>query len=89
MIKLLAWANGKRGGFFVVKRAAGLVLVTGFFERDAVVDYIDNIDPRDQVVDESLRNLACHACTFSLEYSLGGEKLVLGRYAAPHGNSAG
>jgi hypothetical protein len=44
-IDLLGRGNGKRGRFFVVKRAETEVIGTSFFEFDEAADDIDDIDP--------------------------------------------
>ena len=44
MIKLLFIADGKRRCFFMVKRAAGLIIAAGFFQFDSGIDQINDIN---------------------------------------------
>jgi len=44
MIELLGRTYGKTRGFFIMKRAAGRIIGTGFFERYAFINHIDNIN---------------------------------------------
>jgi hypothetical protein len=60
MVKLLHLANGERGCFFVVKRAAGLELATSFFQRHARVDDLNNICAVENFVDKRLGDTAEH-----------------------------
>ena len=52
VVKLLAGAYRKRRRFFFVKRAAGHVVGTAFFQRHLLVDNIDNIYLAEQLVDK-------------------------------------
>ncbi len=56
MIELLIRADGEGWGFFVVEGAAGLIILAGLAKLDAGADQIDNVGPRQQVVDEFGRN---------------------------------
>ena len=52
VIKLLGWADGERGAFFVVKRAQALMVGACAFELDKTTDHIDHVGAVEQVVDE-------------------------------------
>ena len=56
MVKLLAGAHGKAGRFFFVERAARHVVRPALFQRNVLVDDIDNIGFGQQVVNEVLGN---------------------------------
>ena len=56
MVKLLAGAHGKAGRFFFVERAARHVVRPALFQRNVLVDHIDNIGFGQQVVNEVLGN---------------------------------
>ncbi len=60
MIELFTGADGKRGGFFVVKRAARLIFATCSAQGNALVDNINHIDPSQQVVNKLWRDLSGH-----------------------------
>ena len=60
MEKLLVLADGERGGFFLVEGAIGLVVLAGLFERHARVDHVHDVDSRQQIVNELLRDFARH-----------------------------
>src|SRR5690606_32036911 len=60
IIKLLVGADGKRGRFFVMKRAAGGVIFAGFFQFYAAVYHVDHIDAGQQIINKTLGNPACH-----------------------------
>ena len=49
---------------------AGLVVLAGFLERDAPVDYFDDIDTVEQFVNKALRNQACHRLVNSIAGSV-------------------
>ena len=56
MVKLLAGAHGKAGRFFFVERAARHIVRPALFQRNVLVDDIDNIGFGQQVVNEVLGN---------------------------------
>jgi len=58
VVKLLRRADRERRRFFVVKRAASLELATGFFQRDARGDDLDDVGACDHLVDKVLGNAA-------------------------------
>ena len=60
VVKLFVLANRKRRRFFLVKRAIGFVVLTGLFKRYARVNHVHNVDTRQQIVDELLRDFARH-----------------------------
>ena len=60
VIELFFVAYGEGGGLFIVKRAAGLVILAGFFQRYALIDQIDNIDPAQQAINEGGGYSASH-----------------------------
>ena len=43
MVELLVWTDGKRRGFFVMKRTAGLIFVASFFQLYATINDIHNV----------------------------------------------
>ena len=53
VIELLVATYGEGGGLFVMKGAAGLVVLARFFQRYALIDQIDNIDPVQEVVNKA------------------------------------
>jgi hypothetical protein len=54
VIELLGWADRKRGRAFVVERATRRVVATGALLRHARLDHLDDVDAREQVIDEAL-----------------------------------
>ena len=60
VIKALGGTDRERGGFLVVEWATGLVFPAGLFELYATADDFNNIRPRNQVVDEVLRDKSGH-----------------------------
>ena len=60
VIELLARADREGGRLLVVEGAAGHVVAPGLLQRDARSDHVDDIDPREQLVDEVLWDLARH-----------------------------
>jgi hypothetical protein len=56
MIKLLALANRKRGGFFVVKRATGGIIRARLFQGHIALDNIDNVEAVEQILDKAFWN---------------------------------
>src|SRR6185503_359063 len=60
VIELLLRAHPERGGFLVVKRAAGAVLAACFLELHSRADELDDVRARGQLVDETLGNSASH-----------------------------
>jgi hypothetical protein len=56
MIKLFGLANGKRWGFFVVKRTAGGVIRPGFFKRNVTLNDIYNIEAIEQILNKTFWN---------------------------------
>ena len=43
VVELFILADGKGGGLLVMKRAAGVIVFSGFFQSDPLIDQIDNI----------------------------------------------
>jgi hypothetical protein len=71
VVKALVGAYGKGGGLLAMKRTAGLVFATRLFQLDAALDYLNDIGPIDQIIDEFLRDSACHAegcCPYLLRF---------------------
>ncbi len=66
VVELLLLADGKRGAFFVMKRAASLVVLTGFFQPHSRVDQLDYVCAYEQIVDKGLWDPACHNRPVSL-----------------------
>src|SRR5690625_6105473 len=58
IIKLLVGADGKRGGFLVVERATGAVVLPGALQLDALIHHFDDVDAVQQLVNEVLRDQA-------------------------------
>ncbi|CAH1906414.1 conserved hypothetical protein [Candidatus Nitrotoga sp. HW29] len=56
VIKLLTLTDGKRRGFFVVKRAAGNIITTCFFKWNVTLDYIHNVETVEQIMNEASWN---------------------------------
>ena len=54
VIELLVDADPERRRLFVVKRAAGFVLATGFLQLHAAADHLDDVGAGDEFVDEML-----------------------------------
>ena len=54
VIELLGWADRKRGRAFVVERATRRVVATGALQRHARLDHLDDVDAREQVIDEAV-----------------------------------
>ncbi len=66
VIELLLLTDGKRGAFFVMKRAASLVVLTGFLQSHTGVDQLDNVCAYQQIIDKGLWDPACHNRPVSL-----------------------
>ena len=60
VVELLLWFYAERGGFFLMKRAAGGVVLACLAQFDALVDDIDDIDPAEQVINKILGNQTGH-----------------------------
>src|SRR5690606_17678361 len=58
--ELLGRADGEARGAFVVERAARLPVAAGFLQRHPRLDHLDNIDARQQFIDEMGGNAAGH-----------------------------
>ena len=43
-----------------MKRTAGSIVISPFLKRDALVDYIDNVSPMEEVIYKGLRNKTGH-----------------------------
>jgi hypothetical protein len=56
VIELLSLADGERGRFFPVKRAARNVVRAGLLERHITVDHFDDVDARQQRFNEIVRD---------------------------------
>ena len=54
MVELLGRADGKRGGLFVMKRAAGSIVGPRFTQRNIPIDKINDLDSMEQLLDERL-----------------------------------
>ena len=50
VVKLLVWIDRKRSGALIMKLATSGIIFTGFFELNASVDDLDNIEAIEQVV---------------------------------------
>jgi hypothetical protein len=66
VIELLLLADGKGGAFFVMKRAASLVVLTGFLQPHTGVDQLDYVRAYEQIIDKGLRDPASHNRPVSL-----------------------
>ena len=64
VIELLFRIDAERRGLFVVKRTQRLKVAAGLAQRHARVDHVDDVDPRQQIVDERLGNPAGHAAVY-------------------------
>lgn len=60
VIELFFVTYGEGGRLFIVKRAAGLVILAGFFQWYALIDQIDNVDSVQQVINEGGGYSASH-----------------------------
>src|SRR5690606_20351179 len=60
MVKLLFTVYGERGGFFVMKRTARMVVLALLFQLHPRVDEIDDVGPRQQVIDENAWDSSSH-----------------------------
>src|SRR5574339_902136 len=60
MIELLGGTDAEGGGLLVVKRAAGDVIAPSLFQGDACVNDLDDIRAGEEIIDEVLRDPACH-----------------------------
>ena len=56
VIELFVGADGERGGFFLVKRAAGTVVFARFAQFYVVIHHFDDVEAVQQIVDKRLRN---------------------------------
>ena len=56
VIKLFSRAYCKRGGFFIMKRAASRIIRPCFFERNAFVNHVINIDAINKFLDKAFWN---------------------------------
>jgi hypothetical protein len=54
VVELLVRIDAERGCLLVVERTAGSVVLAGFFQFDAPVYHLDDIDAIQQVIQESL-----------------------------------
>lgn len=60
VVELLVGADREGGGFLLVERAAGGVVLAGFFQLDARTHHVDDVEAVDQVVNEALGNQPGH-----------------------------
>ena len=65
MIELFAGTDGKRRGLLTMKRATGFIFGTRFFKRHALVDDVHHINPRENLLNEVMRNATAHPCYLS------------------------
>ena len=56
VVELLVGADAERGGLFFVERAAGGVILAGFFQLHARADNIDDVGAVQKVVNKALGN---------------------------------
>ena len=83
MIELLVRNHGERRRLLVVERAARLVLLAGALERDVVLDDLDDVGRRDEVVYEGLGDPPRHGVD-DVEGSAGrGPGKAISRTAGP------
>src|SRR3990167_935221 len=64
MVELLGLADGKGGGFFVVKRTAGDKICPGFFQRDIALNHVHDVEAVKQILNKTFWNQArtFHRC---------------------------
>ncbi|MNZ64312.1 hypothetical protein D3C78_824800 [compost metagenome] len=60
VVELLVGADREGRGLFLVERAAGGVVLAGFFQLDARTHHVDDVEAVDKVVDETLGNQPGH-----------------------------
>jgi len=60
--ELLLAAHRERGALLGVERAQGLEIPSGFTQRQMRLDQIDDVDPRNEIVDELLGEASGHGC---------------------------
>ena len=60
VIKLLVGTHRERGAFLVVKGTQALEVAAGFSQRDRPAHDFDNVDAREEVINEGLLDLAGH-----------------------------
>ena len=60
----LGLADGKGGGFFVVKRTAGDKICPGFFQRDIALNHVHDVEAVKQILNKTFWNQArtFHRC---------------------------
>src|SRR5450759_2181431 len=61
MVKLLGLTDGKRGRFFVMKRAASNVICTGFFKGHIALNDVHDVETIKQILNETFWNHASSA----------------------------
>ena len=60
VVELFVGADAEGGGFLFVKRAAGAVILAGFFQLYARTHHVDDVGAVEEVVDKRLGNQAGH-----------------------------
>ncbi len=66
VIELLVGAHGEGRGLFLVERAAGRIILAGFFQLDTGADHVDDVEAVDEVVNETLGNQPGHGSLVNL-----------------------
>lgn len=56
VVELFGGADGKTGGFFIVKWAAGRIIGARFFKRNAFIYHVHNIDAVQKLLNKLLWN---------------------------------
>jgi hypothetical protein len=82
VIELLLRVHAERRSLLVVKRTQCLKVATGLTQRYARVDHVDDVDTRQQIVDEGLWDPAGHAAVYlsrSIRSQIGASTEGLGR----------
>ena len=54
--KLLRWTHGERWRLFSVERAQPEVILPALFQLNIAADHVDDVDAREQVLNEALRD---------------------------------
>src|SRR6185437_1472500 len=63
MVELLVRADRERRRALVVERTARRPVAAGLFQRHALLDHVDNVDARQQIVNELFRDASSHPIT--------------------------
>ena len=77
VVKLLVGTHRERRCFFLMERAQTGEVTTRFLELHALADNLHYVNAAEQIVNETLWNLACHELRASSREALMGESNVI------------